>query len=103
MYQTAVFLSPSASLTLSRHPYTASASAEAPVAIPATPLPPTDATAGDIWQALEGQTTQLDQANGRTSDLIEIADSCQKRQVAVLNALNPPPWYAKLILHRKAP
>lgn len=58
-----------------------------------TPLPPEDATAGDLWEAFDGQTTQLDQANGRSADLVAIADGCQARQAAVLKALLPKPWW----------
>lgn len=61
-----------------------------------TPLPRLDATAGDLWSALDGQTTQLDQANGRAADLVAIADGCQSRQQAVLQALTPAPWYQSL-------
>lgn len=61
--------------------------------VPPTPLPPTDATAGDVWTALDGQTTQLDAANGRSADLVQMADGCQARQAAVLTALNPKPWW----------
>lgn len=64
--------------------------------MPGTPRPPSDADAGDLATALDGQTTQLDRANGRSSDLIAIADTCQTRQQAVLEALNPPPWYERL-------
>lgn len=72
--------------------------------IPGTPLPDTGATAGDLWKALDGQTTQLDQANGRISDLNAIADGCQARQQAVLAALDPPPWWQRLFAPKpKAP
>lgn len=59
-------------------------------------LPPLNATAGDLAMALDGEATALDQANGRTSDLIAIADTCQKHQQAVLTALAPKPWYSGL-------
>lgn len=64
--------------------------------VPPTPLPPANATAGDWIVAMDGQTTQLDQANGRASDLVAIADGCQARQQAVLSALNPKPWWQSL-------
>jgi hypothetical protein len=62
-----------------------------------TPLPPPDADASDLWQALDGQTTQLDVANGRASDLAALADACQARQQAVLTALDPPPWWKRFL------
>lgn len=61
-----------------------------------TPLPPPDATAGELWSALDGQTQRLDQANGRAGDLTAIADACQAHQQAVLQALAPTPWYQTL-------
>jgi hypothetical protein len=61
--------------------------------VAATPLPRTDATAGDLWTALDGQTGRLDQANGRTADLISIAEACQARQAAVVRQLEPKPWW----------
>ncbi len=67
------------------------ASYQQPVA--PTPLPPANATAGDLWVSLDGQTTALDQANGRTADLIGIMAACEVQQQAVLTALNPPPWW----------
>lgn len=58
-----------------------------------TRLPAADATAGDLWQSLDDQTSRLDQSNGRTSDVVAIADSCQARQTKVLAALTPTPWW----------
>lgn len=75
------------------------------VTVPATPLSGlAGATAGDLWKALDGQTTQLDQANGRIADLNAIADGCQARQQAVLEALDPPSWWERLFATKpKAP
>jgi hypothetical protein len=64
--------------------------------VPPAPLPDPSATAGELWITLDGQTTALDQANGRASDLLAIADACQARQVAVVAALNPKPWWQSL-------
>ena len=61
--------------------------------VPPFPLISANATAGEVLIALDGQTTALDQANGRTSDVIAIADGCQERQARLLDALQPHPWY----------
>jgi hypothetical protein len=45
-----------------------------------TPLPQTDATAGDLWIALDDQTARLDQANGRLADVLEIQQRCEAEQ-----------------------
>ena len=59
----------------------------------ATTLPSLSADVGDLWKSLDDQTNRLDQANGRTSDVIAMADSCQAHQAAVLTALTPKPWW----------
>lgn len=51
------------------------------------------ATVGDLATALDGQTARLDQANGRTQDVIDIAEACKARQAEVLKALQPKPWW----------
>ncbi|HZR87919.1 MAG TPA: hypothetical protein VFB02_14005 [Bradyrhizobium sp.] len=71
--------------------------------VPPAPLISTNATAGEALIALDAQTTQLDQANGRTADLIAIADSCGQRQAAILKALDPSPWYDGLLHHFMPP
>ena len=59
-----------------------------------TPLPFPSASAGTVWSSLDDQTSKLDRANGRTSDVIAMADSCQVHQAAVLSALTPKrPWW----------
>ncbi len=59
-----------------------------------TPLPPADAVAGDLWSALDAQTARLDQANGRTADVIAMADACQTHQAKVIATLAAPrPWW----------
>ena len=58
-----------------------------------TPLLRAGATVADLGAALDGQTAKLDQANGRTSDLIAIADMCQAQQDKVLAQLHPKPWW----------
>lgn len=64
--------------------------------VPPPPLPAADASAGAVLVGLDGAITALDQANGRTADLASIADACQARQRAVLEALDPPPWWERL-------
>lgn len=63
--------------------------------VPPSDLPPPDATAGDVYAALDGQTAALDQANGRTADVIAIAEACDKRQAEVMEAVAPkrPGWW----------
>ncbi len=64
-------------------------------------LDPTE-TAGGLVVRYDRQTANLDQANGRTGDVIALADACQARQAAILTTLNPPPWWRR-IHTRKAP
>lgn len=58
-----------------------------------TPLLRPGATVADLGAALDGQTAKLDQANGRTADVIRIADACQAQQDKVLQTLAPKPWW----------
>lgn len=53
----------------------------------------------DLGVYADGAVAALNQANGRTADVIAIADTCEKHQRAVLLELNPPPWWQTL-LHR---
>ncbi len=62
-----------------------------------TPVPPVDlpsdtALAGDLWVALDGQTGQLDRANGHTADVLEIVTACEARDAQALKRLQPPWW-----------
>jgi hypothetical protein len=43
------------------------------------PLPGLDATVGDLWIALDGQTGKLDVANDRTASSIGIIERCESR------------------------
>lgn len=62
--------------------------------VPPAPLLRPDATAGDALTALDGQTAALDKANGRTSDVIAIVETCDRRSVEVFTALQPRrPWW----------
>ena len=58
-----------------------------------TPLPAADANVGGLWIALDGQTGKLDQANGRTADVVAMADTCQAHQVKVAAELTKRPWW----------
>ena len=62
------------------------------------PVPPVallahDATAGAALVALDGQTAALGMANARTGDVIQIAESCDRRSAEVVQALKPRPWW----------
>jgi hypothetical protein len=49
-----------------------------------------DATAGALGDALDGQTANLDRANGRTADVIEIVEACYARADRVAAELMKP-------------
>lgn len=52
------------------------------------------ANVGELGGALDGQTASLDQANGRTADVVAMADACKAHQDAVLKTLTPRrPWW----------
>jgi hypothetical protein len=48
------------------------------------PLPGLDATVGDLWVALDGQTGKLDVANDRTASSIGIVERCEARDAAAV-------------------
>jgi hypothetical protein len=55
------------------------------------------ATAGQLGVLYDAAVSAIHQANGRTSDLVAIAALCQAKQVAILQALTPPPpWYRRI-------
>jgi hypothetical protein len=59
-----------------------------------TALPPREATAGALWVALDDQTARLDQANGRTADVLSIAERCEAERA---KAQTPPRgWLTRL-------
>lgn len=65
--------------------------------VPPAPLPPLDATAGDVLDTLDGTTAALDQANARTGDVIGIMEACDKRSDEVAQAFAPKkPWWKRL-------
>jgi hypothetical protein len=56
------------------------------------PLP--QATVGSLSSALDAQTARLDQANGRTQDVIAIVAVCDTHNAAIKAALTPRrPWW----------
>lgn len=64
--------------------------------LPVTPAPSlkAGATVGDLGVALDGQTAKLDQANGRTADVIQIVGVCDAHNATLLATLAPkPPWW----------
>lgn len=48
------------------------------------------ATVGELGSKLDGQTSNLSRANGRTADVIEIAKACDDRQAEAARILSPP-------------
>lgn len=65
--------------------------------VAAADLPPAQASVGD-WVAFgDAQTGKLDQANANTGAVVGIVDACDRQQAAVRKALEPPPWYRRLI------
>ncbi len=54
---------------------------------------PSGNTVGD-WVAFgDAQTGQLDKANGRTADTLEIVEKCERRDQDVVKALTAKPWW----------
>lgn len=51
-------------------------------------------TVGDLGTKLDRQTNNLDQANGRTGDLVALVDSCDTRNQQIIKTLVPdkPFW-----------
>lgn len=49
---------------------------------------------GDLGVKLDTQTNNLDRANGRTSDLVALVDSCDTRNEGIIKKLVPekPFW-----------
>lgn len=63
--------------------------------VPPAPLPADD-TAG-AWVAFgDAQTGRLDVANANKAAVVEIVDGCNSEQAALLEALKPKPWWARL-------
>lgn len=53
------------------------------------PVLPVPSTAGDLAASLDGQTGKLDQANGRTADVIALVEACDARSAEVAAELKP--------------
>ena len=60
--------------------------------VPPVPLPPADATAGDLWTALDGQTGRLDTANTYRRAALETVELCEARDAATIKRLTSPWW-----------
>lgn len=68
--------------------------AEWEAGVPGADLPDPATTSALPWQSFAiAQTGQLDKANGRTRDTIQIVRSCNKREAEVVKALAPRPWW----------
>lgn len=55
-------------------------------------MPAEDASAGDLWKSLDGQTGQLDLANLSKRASIETVEMCERRDRAVREYLQAPFW-----------
>ncbi|WP_337186686.1 hypothetical protein [Phenylobacterium sp.] len=60
--------------------------------IPGAELPPAEADAGRLWRFATAQTGQLDKANGRQADTLEILGRCETRDRATVARLAAPWW-----------
>jgi len=60
--------------------------------VPGVPLPPLDATAGDMTAAFDGQTGRLDTANRNRRAVLETIENCEARDRAVVEHLTRPWW-----------
>jgi hypothetical protein len=60
-------------------------------------MPTGDATAGDLWTALDGQTGRLDIANSNRRAVLEVVEGCEARDAATVKRLNAP-WWRRLFL-----
>jgi hypothetical protein len=61
--------------------------------VPGADLPPlSGAVVGDWMKFGDAQTAQLDKANSRTSDALEIVESCEARDKATADRLSAPWW-----------
>lgn len=62
-------------------------------------LPPADATAGDVWQAFDGQTGRLDTANTFKRAALETIERCEARDQAAAERISAP-WWRRAFLPR---
>ncbi len=60
------------------------------------PLLPPTATAGEALATLSAMTSRLDLSNGRTSDLIALAESCDARMAEAQAEVKPKTWRQRL-------
>lgn len=59
-------------------------------------IPPIEASAGEIWTALDGQTGRLDQANDSRRAVLEVIERCEARD---REATSPRGLWARLLAH----
>lgn len=57
------------------------------------PAIPTDETVGSLIVFGDLALAQLDKANARTVDALDIIGNCEKRDKAAADRLKPRPWY----------
>lgn len=60
--------------------------------VPGAELPAGDLSAGRLAVFADAQTGQLDKANGRTADVLEIVERCESRDRAMMRRLQAPIW-----------
>lgn len=60
--------------------------------VPPVAMPAVDATAGEVWTALDGQTGRLDIANSNRRAVLEVVEGCEARDAATVKRLNAPWW-----------
>lgn len=60
--------------------------------VPGVEMPAEDASAGDLWKGLDGQTGQLDTANLFKRVAIDTVEMCELRDRAVREYLQAPFW-----------
>ena len=60
--------------------------------VPPVAMPAGDATAGDVWTALDGQTGRLDIANNNRRAVLEVVEGCEVRDAATVQRMNAPWW-----------
>lgn len=63
------------------------------IPVPGAELPPLDgAVVGDWVRFGDAQTAQLDKANGRHADDLEVIGNCEARDAATVKRLTRPWW-----------
>lgn len=55
-------------------------------------MPSRQATGGEVWTALDGQTGRLDTANDYKRAALQTIELCEQRDAAAVKRLNAPFW-----------